>query len=284
MKNKIIILSQICILFLLLLSCQDVKPKVKKKAMNNTKIVMNPISKFSGNFSGIHNQKEIFITLIPETTSKRVSGVLILDGKKAKISVVEKKEICTGTIIEDDTKKQYSIVMKFAGKNLNCAITFPEFNNHILSFDLSKSTLTFNGNEDSISIENGNTITSGNSSDNYSNQKRNPDVIGKWRFTEVLSSGSGEFYASFSTDYFIKINADGTAVTWTGRSAGGTNTVIIEGGYGTNVTQYEWYTNDKEFYFVNPQTRQEEVVSYYAERYRIMFSSGNNKRVFERIN
>lgn len=284
MNNKVIMLSQICIFFLLLFSCQDAKPKVKKKAMNDTKIVMNTTSKFSGNFSGIHNQKEIFITLIPETTSEKINGVLFLDGKKAKISAIEKNGICIGKIIEDDTKKQYAIVMKFAGKKLNCSITFPEFNNHILSFDLSKSNLTFDGNDNPISIENGSTVISGNSSNSYSNQKRNPDVIGKWRFTEVLSSGSGEFYASFSTDYFIKINADGTAVTWTGRSAGGTNTVTIEGGYGTNVTQVRWYTNGKEFHFVDPQTNQEEVVNYYVEPSRMMFSSGNNKRVFERIN
>lgn len=52
--------------------------------MNKTEIVANT-SEFSGNFSGIHNQKEIFITLVPETNSAKVNGVLILDGKKAKI-------------------------------------------------------------------------------------------------------------------------------------------------------------------------------------------------------
>lgn len=285
MKNKTIILSPIFILFFILFSCQDATPKVKKKPMNTTKTIVNPTSKFSGNFTGIHNQKEIFVTLIPETDSKKINGVLTIDGRKAKIEVTENNGVCDGKIMEEDTQKQYSIVIKFIGQKLNCTIPFPELNNQVLSFNLDKSSLNFGGNGDSIVIENGTTITPGNSSHtNGSNHKRNPEVIGKWRFTEVLSSGSGEFYASFSTDYFIKINADGTAVTWTGKSAGGTNTVTIEGGYGTNVTQVRWYTNGKEFHFVDPQTNKEEVVSYYVEPSRIMFSSGNNKRVFQRIN
>ena len=283
MKNKIIILSQLCIFFILLFSCQDANTKVKSIAMNDTKTVLKTTSKFSGNFSGIHNQKEIYITLIPETTSKKVSGFLMMDGRKAKIDVTEQNGICNGKITEDDTKKQYAIVMKFTGEKLNCSITFPEFNNQVLSFNLSKSTSNLGRNENSVSTENKNTISSGKSN-NHSNYKRNPDVIGKWRFTEVISSGSGEFYASFSTDYFIKIHADGTAVTWTGKSAGGTNTVTIEGGYGTNVKQYQWYTNGKEFHFVNSQTGQEEAVNYYAEPSRMMFSYGNNKRVYQRIN
>lgn len=272
-------------LSLMLFSCQDATPKVKKKPMDPTKTILNPTSTFSGNFTGIHNQKEIFLTLIPETGSKKVNGVLIIDGRKAKIEVTENNGICKGKIMEEDTQKQYSIVIKFIGQKLNCTIPFPELNNQVLSFNLDKSSLTFGGNEDSIIIENGTTITNGNSSGtNGSNHKRNPEVIGKWRFTEVLSSGSGEFYASFSTDYFIRINADGTAITWTGKSAGGTNTVSIEGSYGTNLQQYQWYTNGKAFHFIDPQTNQEQVVNYYVEPSRMMFSYGNNKRVYQRIN
>ena len=74
-------------------------------------------------------------------------------------------------------------------------------------------------------------------------------MVGKWRFTEVISSGSGQFYSSFSTDYFLQFNANGSCTTWNGRSAGGSGNVSFESNDGTNIENANWYTEGKNVVF-----------------------------------
>lgn len=268
---------KVALLFFALISCQDPKVKTEKDVNLQTEnVTMNrqPLSEFSGNFSGVNNNKEILVTLKPILNTKNISGVLLMDNQKAKIAAIENNGIIEGKITEESTQKSYAITAEIKEDQLYFNITFPEFNNQILALVLKKNSANSN-------VSNFNSTIASSS---LNNSTRDNSTVGKWRFTEVFSSGSGEFYASMSTDYFIKINADGTATTWTGKSAGGSNTVIIEGDYGTNVKQYWWFTKDKTFHFIDIETNEEQVVNYYAEPALIMFSFGNNKRVYQRIN
>ena len=108
-------------------------------------------------------------------------------------------------------------------------------------------------------------------------------LIGVWRYTETINSGSGDTYASFSTDYFMDFRADGTVYSWTGKSAGGMGNMSIEG----NASAKEkggWYTKDKTLYLINPATGSESSVLFYAETNRIMLHNGGaNKKVMTRV-
>jgi hypothetical protein len=268
------------LIFFALFSCQQ--NKIKSETM--TKPV---IQNLEGNYTGIHNQKEIYISLKAVSGTNKINGVLTMDGKEAKIEATGNDTSCTGVIVEDDTQKSYKITAELINTKLHFNITFPEYNNQILALILDRSTILLNedGNNISINSDGGTIITSGESSGSSSKElNRDQAMVGKWRFTEVLSSGTGEFYASFSTDYFIRINSNGTLSTWIGKSGGGTNTVIVEGAYGSDYNEYGWYTNGKNFYFVDINTQKaEDPVSYYVEPNRMMFSKGANKRVYQRV-
>lgn len=277
------------ILFFALFSCQQSKEKTNlTDASKITKtIAVKNSSPFVGNYSGIQNQKEIFVSLSAVPNTNKIKGVLILDGKQAQIATTETNAICTGIITEDGTLKKYNIVLKIIDNKLHLDMVMPEHNNQVLALVLERSTLTLNRGGDNITIDNeyGNVITSGsNSGSSTKTLNRDRALVGKWRFTEVISSGSGQFYSSFSTDYFIRIKSNGTLSSWTGRSAGGTNAVIIEGDYGGNYHEFGWYTQGNNLYFTDLTTQQAEApVSYYAEANRMMLSGGTNKRVYQRV-
>lgn len=277
------------ILFFALFSCQQSKekPNLADTPKTTKTITMESSSPFVGNYSGIQNQKEIFVTLSAVPNTNKINGVLILDGKQAQIAATETNAICTGIITEEGTRKKYNIVLKIIDNKLYLDMVMPEHNNQVLALVLERSTLTLNSGNDNITIDNeeGNIITSGaNSGSSTKTLNRDRALVGKWRFTEVISSGSGEFYSSFSTDYFIRFNSNGTMSTWIGRSAGGTNAVIIEGDYGANYNEFGWYTQGNNLYFTDLTTQQAEApVTYYAEANRMMLSGGTNKRVYQRV-
>ena len=256
------------------------KPKIAKVVT-----AKRPLSYFAGNFSGMHNQKEIFVTLKTVPRTSKLTGVLIMDGKKATITATETSATnCTGKITENDTKKAYNITAEIVNKKLHFNITFPEYNNQILALMLEKSNLVTNQSGNTIAIDSGDgtIISSGSSGTSTKPVKRDRSLVGKWRFTEVISSGSGQFFSSFSTDYFLQFNANGECRTWTGSSAGGSGSVSFDDSGNTNLEIAQWYTVGKNVVFVNSNTNKEMSIPYFAEENRMMLK-GNLKRVYQRI-
>lgn len=279
---------QTFILFLAFLSCQEptARPKVLAKPIITKAVKMKRSSCFIGNYSGKQNQKEIFISLSAVTNTNKIIGILIMDGKQAKITTTETNAICTGTITEDDTRKKYNIVLKIIDNKLHFDMVLPEYNNQVLALVLERSTLTLNSGNGNIIIdsESGNVITSGsNSGSSTKLLNRDRTLFGKWRFTEVISSGSGQFYSSFSTDYFMQLLENGSCITWTGKSAGGTNNVSFDSNEGKNKEEAQWYTNGKSIIFINPNTKKQVSIPYYAEQNRMMLK-GKVNRVYQRVN
>ena len=279
---------QTFILFITLLSCQEQKIKTKTASKPKvTKMVSakRPLSHFAGNFSGTYNQKEIFVTLKKVPRTSKLTGILTMDGREATISATESSDIkCSGRITENDTKKTYNITAEVVNKKLHFNITFPEYNNQILALVLERSNLVTNQSGTTVSVNNngGTTITSGTSGTSKKPVNRDRALLGKWRFTEVISSGSGQFYSSFSTDYFLQFNANGECRTWTGSSAGGSGNVSFDGSGSSNLEIAQWYTVGKNVVFVNTNTNKEMSIPYYAEENRMMLK-GNLKRVYQRV-
>ncbi|MFV8362464.1 hypothetical protein ACNQGO_03645 [Flavobacterium sp. ZT3P35] len=279
---------QTFILFIALFSCQE--QKIKTKTASKPKVIKmvatkKLVSNFVGNYNGTHNNKEIFVTLKTVPRTSKISGILTMDGKEANITATETSATnCTGIITENDTKKRYNITAAIVNKKLHFNITFPEYNNQILALVLDRSTLTTSQGGNTIAIDSGGGTTTSSGSSGTSTKKNNRDraLVGKWRFTEVISSGSGQFYSSFSTDYFLQFNANGECRTWTGSSAGGSGNVSYEGSGNTNLEIAQWYTFGKNVVFVNSNTNKELSIPYFAEENRMMLK-GSLNRVYQRI-
>ncbi|RZJ74034.1 MAG: hypothetical protein EOO47_21800 [Flavobacterium sp.] len=235
------------------------KPKVTqtKKAIP---IVNKQTHNFAGSYAVTYQNKEMFITLL--ANDDVVIGTFLMNGEQAKINGIVRNLICTGKIVEDQTGKAYNFKAERRGELLDFSFTIPEQNNQLVNLVLKKVNTP---------------------STNTANTNKNPMLIGTWRNTEVLSSGSGEFYTSFATDYFVKLDANGVATIWTGKSAGGSNGITIESAKEGSLQKMEWYTVGKILYLVNPITKQKAPVNFYAEANRMMLTSGSTKKVYHRV-
>ena len=283
------ILLKTLTIFVALLSCQEQvasRNTHKKLKIAKTTATKKVTSNFVGNFSGTHNEKEIFVTLTAIPRTNKLTGILTMDGREATISATENTDKnCTGKITENDTGKTYNITAEIVNKKLHFNITFPEYNNQILALVLDRSTLTTNQGDSPITFDtSGDGIISSTPSNGSSTKPINRDraLVGKWRFTEVISSGSGQIYSSFSTDYFMQLNANGECRTWTGSSAGASGNVSYDGSASSNIETAQWRTFGKNIVFINPTNNNEMSIPYYAEENRMMLK-GNIKRVYQRI-
>ncbi len=241
-------------------------PKKEEKKPENldekkiVKTVKMESHDFTGNYFGTFNGTEITMQLANDENS--VTGNLMMNGEQAKILAAKNNLKFEGKITEDNSQKTYAVSGEWKNNKLYFLITFPEYDNKTVEIILEK------GAKKSVS---------------NSDANRNQMLVGTWRFTEVLSSGSGSNYMSFSTDYFVKFNADGTFVSWTGKSAGGSQNASIESGSGTNTATLKWHTSGKQLVLTDPKTQQSETINYYAENSRIMLSTNKSKRVYQRV-
>ena len=231
---------------------------------------------FTGKYQGNYENSLTTVEITAENQS--ILGVFTLDTRAFTINATSTENTLTGEIVDEESGNFHTVIARLSGNMLHLQITFPEHNYQVLELSLQRTNDIATA-KNFPALDKVTTTT-------YQPKNLNGDIalVGKWRFTEVLSSGIGEFYASFSTDYFLRINSDGTAVSWIGQSAGGNESMSIEGNYGSDIKEFGWYTKDNQFFVVDPAHKEaNKSIVYYAEQNRIMLSNGDKKRVFERI-
>lgn len=221
---------------------------------------------FQGQFKG--NNSEISSSAELSVESNNLFGTIFLNGKKGTINGTIEGNVCNGTIYDKEVSKTYSFTSSITNNDLHISIVFPELNNQIIDLVMQR--------EETNSILKTETKLI---NDAFS---KNPNLVGIWRHTEILSSNSSGFYASFSTDYFMEFKSDGTVLSWVGKSAGS--------GYSVNSQDYsnadkgEWYTDGKTLYFVDPVTTQKASTLFIVEPERLMLhNDGSDKKIFERV-
>ena len=243
----------------------------------NTASGPSPIktNSFTGKYQGTYENS--ITTLVIKDENQTISGIFTLENQSFILNGTSNQDSFTGEIVDEQSGNFHKIVAQVKGDVLNLQITFPEYNYQVLELSLSRTQVLT---EIKNNSENGSAIPH----HQPRNLRGDPALVGKWRFTESFSSGSGEFFMSFSTDYFMRINADGTAISWIGQSAGGSDNVIIEGNYASNEREFGWYTKGNQFFTVDPSHNEaDQSVEYYAESNRMLFTSGNDKRLWERL-
>ena len=220
--------------------------------------------KFSGQFTG--SQNGIQSTADLTVTDKQLGGSVTMNGNKATVTGTITDSISTGTVYDVVTGKTYSYYSKLRGNKLSFSITFPELNNQVIDLQMQRVNATA-------------------ANVNDPSKKKDPRLIGTWRYTDIITSGSGGNFSSFSTDYFMEFNADGTLLTWRGSSGGSVGDQTISTTNGNSATEKgQWYTEGKTLFLVDPTTGQKASTLFYAEANRIMLHNGGaSKKVWERI-
>lgn len=223
---------------------------------------------YQGTFSGMQPG----ITLSAELTVKdsQLLGRIIMNGKGADVNGIIKDSLSSGTVYDIELQKSYAYSSVIRQNELHFFITFPELNNQAIELILKRDDASTVKNSIADSL--------------FKTYSKDARLFGIWRYTEVISSGSGDNYASFATDYFMEFKADGTAFSWTGKSAGGSGNISIEGKTPVSAEKGQWYTEGKTLFLFDPVTKQKASILYFAEENRMMLhNGGNEKKVFQRI-
>lgn len=261
MKTILTLHLKLFLLLVVLCSCNY----YEKPQSNNLKNIEKPKMQteiFTGRFAGTLNNSEIIVDITEDQNT--VSGSFILNNETFQLNAISEGITFSGKISEEATGRFYTVTAEMKGKELHLFIPFPELNNQIVELKLEKQTST-----DVVS--------------KTKNEKaKNPNLIGTWRYTEVLGGGYGNSYGSMATDYFVQFKPNGECISWTGSSAGGSGNVSFESSGGKNVTVEEWYTEGKNLIIINPTTKTKASVGYYAEPNRMMLK-GKKNRVYQRV-
>ena len=221
------------------------------------------INPFDGNFKG--GQDGINASISLAATGDQLNGKIILNnGDPGNITgTIDGKNI-SGKVHDRETGKDYSFTGLLEGNELKFSMVFPELNNHSIHLTMQRE-----GDAPNAAVQNKNT---------NAGKERNNALIGVWKNTEVLGAGSD---MSFSTEYFMEFREDGSALSWTGRSAGSGTSFDSDQ---ANAKTGEWYTDDKTLHLVDAVSRKEGSTLFSVDDSRLMlYNEGSAKKIFQRV-
>lgn len=225
-----------------------------------------PAQNFQGNFTG--NNAGITSSANFTIKKNQLTGTVIMNGQSGQVTGSVSDSTTSGTVYDVQMQKSYAYTGKISGNELRMSIVFPELNNQAIELIMQKEVAA--------------TTTTKNPASSKTSGAKNPVLVGVWRHTEVLSSGSGDNYGSLSTEYYMEFKADGTVFSWTGRSAG--SGYSSTGESAANADKGEWYTEGKTLYLIDPVTKQKAATQFFAEEGRMMLHNGGaEKKIFTRV-
>lgn len=220
-----------------------------------------PKNDFEGYFKG--QQTGIASTAELTVADNQLKGKIIMNGKTATVSGTINNKSASGFVNDTETGKQYVHTSFIKGDELRFSITFPELDNRIIELIMERQKTTA-----------GNTAMANNTA-----HDRNPALVGVWKNTEVLGGGSDGM--SFSTEHFMELSEDGSARSWTGRSAG---SEAYADGNEAGADKGEWYTEGKTLYLRDAVTKQDATTFYSVDATKMLLhNGGSEKRIFVRI-
>lgn len=277
----------VCFLLMFLSACgQNKDPKKITPIAKKTTMT-------SGVFTGYYMASYENAAISAELTESQnvVKGFFYMDGVQNELNATSNRNTMTGKIKDKSKNVFYDFTANLRDNVLRFSITFPELNNQVIELLLTKQVYT-SGGENNLTITTGDSNITTSETSNESNSKarnqlnskpKDRRLIGTWRHTEVLSSGGYGDYASHATDYFIQFKANGECLSWTGSSAGGSNSGSFESSGNSNVTKEGWYTEGKNVVFYDLTTNEEVSIPFLADENRFLLKGGSTK-IYERVN
>ena len=152
---------------------------------------------FTGTFAG--KQPGINSAAILKCEGNLLGGNFELNGRPGNITANINGDMCQGTVYDIQMQKTYSFSGRISPDSLHMSIIFPELNNRSIDLAMKRISAAPKAVPGNLPGE------------------KNIALVGLWRYTETFSSGSGDSYASFSTDYFMEFKGDGTVYSWKGK-------------------------------------------------------------------
>lgn len=225
-----------------------------------------PGKNFEGSYGG--NHAGVASAAAIRVSGDRLSGEVMLNDKVATIYGTIDGLSTTGTLKDGETGELYNYTGRLYGDELRLTCTAAGDNSQAVELILYRK----NGSANPDAGTSTRKEESGNSS-----KERNSGLVGVWKNTEVL--GGGEM--SFSTEYFMEFNEDGTMRSWTGQSAGSGMSMDSDE---ANAGRGEWYTEGNKLYFFDPVTKQDGYTLYsVSESGLLLHNGGSDKKVFQRV-
>lgn len=247
-------------------------------------------------------QNGVTTTASLKTDGTALSGLINIGGSAGVISGTITGTTASGTIAATEEKKNYPFTGLLTGDTLKLIIRFAELNNSEITLNLKRLTPgaqpaakteaaqktepekgTGTGPADSkTTAEPAPAETE--AAKPATAAERDSRLVGTWKNTEVISSGSGDSYGSFSSESFIQFSEDGTVYMWAGRSAGGGGGQSFESDGSTQKQKGKWRTEGKYIVFTDPGTGQEGKTQFMVDAGRMLLSDGGtNKKIYIRI-
>lgn len=234
---------------------------------------------FAGKYSTIQNDVECIVEF-KQAANQQITGQISFGGEKGTLKGAVANGIASGTITDATTKQIFTFESAIENntltfimyvKNEDSGVTIP------LTFVLERSS----GAASQSSATSSSSINTGNLDPAKAPKKtRDVKLIGIWRTTETMNSGSGDFYMGMSTDYFMQFTKEGIAGVWQGKSAGGGAGSSFSSEGDSQITQIYWYSEPSYFVLVDPKTKEELRTKYQFHDGQLVTTNQNGKYVF----
>lgn len=234
---------------------------------------------FAGRYETVQNG----ITCVVEfkqAAAQQLNGQLSIGDEKGALKGAVANGVASGTITDAATKQ----VFQFDASLDNNTLTFIMYVKDDASGVSVPLTFLLERSIDGAS-QNTTAITSQNQVGNIDASKapkkpRDSKLIGTWRTTETINSGSGDFYMGMSTDYFMQFTPEGIAAVWQGKSAGGGANSSFSSEGDSQITQIYWYSEPSIFTLVDPKTKEELKTKYQFHEGQLVTTKPNGKYAF----
>lgn len=228
---------------------------------------------FGQSWTGHYLNQEQAVQLQLKQNAAVLSGEIVINGEKANVSGKVTGNTAKGEL--KDEQDTFTFDARLDGETLTLSFTSPK----LLFIPI---TLVFQRQKNAAALPSKPAAVPAPPAASGPNTPTDPRVIGTWRYTEVMSSGSGDNYFSMATDYFLQLDAQGNCATWTGKSGGGgANSSIV--GNGATIERGHYKTTNGQLLFIDPATKQQAGVKYSVDATRLLLSGNGQKKVYERI-
>lgn len=229
---------------------------------------------FTGKYITTQNGAE-FIVEFKQAANQQITGQISVAGEKGALKGSVAKGIANGTITDATTQQIFNFEAKIADNSLT-------FIMYVKNEDSGESVpLTFLLERSDGNLKQQQTTPVGNLDPAKAPQKpRDAKLVGIWRATETINSGSGESYMGRSTDYFMQFTKEGIAGVWQGKSAGGGANASFKSDGDSEIMQIYWYTEPSIFVLVDPNSKEELKTKYQFHEGQLVTTKPDGKYAF----
>lgn len=240
-----------------------------------------PFLALAQSFDGKYHTTQNGVTCTVEfkqSSNQQLRGLLAIGDEKGTVKGVISNGIASGTITDASTQQVFQFEASLEEPYLAFVMYVKDEDSGLsapITFVLERSTHAADALADTDTK-----LTSNLDPAKAPKKSRDVQLVGIWRTTENRSSGTGEFYMSMSTDYFMQFTQEGIAGVWKGKSAGGGAGSSFAKEADGEITQVFWYSEKAVFVLVDPNSKEELKTAYQFHDGKLVTTDRDGKYIF----